>query len=80
MEELKSKIVFSNDIKEILEGRNALDFNYNVKLDDKLFKELRKSFENETKMIFENVDIIEEKEMKRVNKLIDWSYPHCFTR
>lgn len=80
MEKLKSKIVFSNDIKEILEGRNALDFNYNVKLDDKLFKELRESFEKETKTIFKNVDIIEEKDMEKVNKLIDWSYPHCFTR
>ncbi len=80
MKELKSKIVFSNDIKEILEGKNALDFNYNVKLDEKLFEELRESFEKETKMIFENVDIIEEKDMEKVNKLIDWSYPHCFTR
>ena len=77
MKKIEKQIVFSNDIKEILEGKNSLDFNYNVKLDDKVFEELRDNFKEEVEKIFESVEIISEKEMKKVNDLIDWSYPHC---
>ena len=80
MKELKEKIVFSNDIKEIIDGKNAFDFKYNVKLEDKVFEDLRKSFKEEVEKIFKDVRIITEDEMKKVNNLISGDYPHCIFR
>lgn len=89
MKKIEDGIVFSNDIKTILEGQNALDFNYQanglVVPKENTISFLRKSFLNETKRIFNNrVTIISESEMQESleNSLRDVYkvYPHCLLR
>lgn len=76
-------IVFSNDIKEILKGNNALDYNYesnNMKVDNEVVEEVRENFNEEVKKIFSDVTIISEEDMKssllESIKDIEGVYPH----
>lgn len=85
MKTIDNKIVFSNDIKRILKGKNSLNFNYEIKgiqtPDNIIFDYVRKNFEEETKKIFNNqVEIISEEEMQEnINLSIKkylCQYPH----
>ncbi len=89
MKVIEDGIVFSNDIKRILDGSNSLNFSYQDKEmflpNEELYKEIRQDFERDTKEIFNNkVKIIEEQEMVEGLKssLSDClgRYPHCFIR
>lgn len=88
MIKIEEGIVFSNDIKRIMEGNNPLDFSYNKRniiIPSKTtYEEIRKNFKNETQKIFPNITIISEEEMieglndiltKYINR-----YPHCIIR
>lgn len=88
MKSIKNSIVFSNDIKRIMKGNNALQFDYQtfcVLPSDNFFQALRDNFKEETNRIFDGkVTIIEEAEMVSA---IDTSVsdvlgriPHCITR
>lgn len=67
MKEISDGIVFSNDINRILNGYNALDFNYKdigLIVPNKDFIEyLRKDFLKCTKNIFDEVTIVEEEDL-----------------
>ncbi len=67
MRKIKEGIVFSNDIKRILEGYNAIDFDYQKKgfilPGNNLIENLRKDFKKDVEKIFETVTILEEEEM-----------------
>ena len=80
MKKIKKGIVFSNDIKRILEGYNAFDYNYDVVLNDNVIDDVRKYFRLCVDMIFGDVTIILEDEMLEVNNLIKGDYPHCYVR
>ena len=58
MKTIDNKIVFSNDIKRILEGKNSLNFDYQkngIQIPNNIiFENLRKNFQKETKEIFNN--------------------------
>lgn len=76
-------IVFSNDIKEILKGNNALDYSYknnNMKVNDEVLEEVREKFKEKTTKIFKDVTIISEEDMKcsllESIKDIEGVYPH----
>ena len=80
---INNGIVFSNDIKEILKGNNALDYNYesnNMKVDNEVVEEVRENFNEEVKKIFSDVTIISEEDMKcsllESIKDIEGVYPH----
>lgn len=70
MKEIKNGIVFSNDINRILNGYNALDFNYRKKgmiiPQKELIKDLRQDFYITTKNIFDKVTIIDEEELLEI--------------
>ena len=82
MKEIKDGIVFSNDIVRILNGYNALDFNYNeagLIIPKKDFiKELRKDFLNTTKFIFDKVTIIDEEELLDIASKLQDQYSKLF--
>lgn len=88
MEKVNSGIVFSNDILRILQGKNALDFNYEksglVPPTKKQVEILRENFKKDVNRIFENdVTIFSEEEMESfLNDSLDdcLNYPHCFIR
>lgn len=89
MKRIEEGIVFSNDIKTILDGKNALDFSYQanglVVPSKTTINCLRKSFLNETRRLFNNlVTIISEEQMQEsiIESLRDVYkvYPHCLTR
>ncbi len=64
MKTIKKGIVFSNDIKRILSGINALDYQYEVIPNDKIIESVREHFKEQTNKIFNNeVTIISEEEM-----------------
>lgn len=87
MKKIENGIVFSNDIKRILEGKNALGFDY---LENGLIIPknntidiLREDFKRDVNRIFSNnVSIIEEEEMLAYiyQSILDVyrRYPHCF--
>lgn len=76
MEKISNGIVFSNDIKRILDGINAFDFKYECIPSGAVINELRYDFKKDTQKIFNNeVTIVSEDEMMAVNNLIDGSYP-----
>lgn len=88
MKKINEGIVFSNDIFRILEGKNALDFNYEkqgmeIPTKDKI-EYLRQDFAKDVKRIFKNkVEIISEEEMDGFleESLNDVKgYPHRVTR
>lgn len=69
MKIIENKIVFSNDIKKILNGNNPLNYKYfNSSIPDSLsalIDELRKDFKNDVSTIFNgNYKIINEEEMQ----------------
>lgn len=77
MKKISNGIVISNDIKRILDGVNAFDFNYNVEVDDNVIDNMRDEFKKDISKIFNgNVSIISEDEMFEVNDLIGGEYPH----
>lgn len=87
MKKINDCIVFSNDIKEILNGNNALDFSYQEKgiiLPSKSFiEDLRFDFKKDVDKIFENKTlIISEDEMDESLEIslkdIYGRYPHSF--
>lgn len=68
MKLINEGIVFSNDIERILRGKNALDFNYELKgmviPNLEVFNDIREDFMMETNQIFSNsVTILNEEEM-----------------
>lgn len=78
MKKISKGIVFSNDIKAILNGVNAFDFKYDFIPSGRVIDEVREDFKKEVNEIFKgNVTIIEEDEMRQVNKFIGGEYPHC---
>ncbi len=89
MKQINTKIVYSNDIKRILNGNNALNYSYEkngIKIPSSSFiEELRKDFKNTVKMIYEkDVTIITEEEMLKsiyssIKDVIS-RYPHCILR
>ena len=84
MKEIKEGIVYSNDIKLILNGYNNLDYNYDGIIIPSNIELLRKDFLNTTKKIFSKVTIISEEEM--ISSILDSTrdvlgiYPHCIIR
>lgn len=81
MKKIEKGIVFSNDIKRILSGINALDYQYEVIPNDSVIKSIREDFKKQTNNIFNNeVTIINEEEMLQINELIGGEYPHCNIR
>lgn len=89
MKTINEGIVFSNDIKTILDGNNALDFNYQknglILPSQNTISYLRECFLKETKNIFNNrVTIITEEQMLEGfnSSLSDvyMVYPHYFSR
>ena len=80
MKEINKGIVFSNDINRILNGINAFDYKYDAIPSNDYIELLRKSFKNDVNKIFNNnVTIINEEEMLKVNKFIGGEYPHRYT-
>ena len=72
MKRISNGIVISNDIKRILDGVNAFNYNYNYKRDE---------FKSDLLKIFDGkVSIISEDEMFEVVDLIGGEYPHCNSR
>ena len=77
MEKISKGIVFSEDIKRILNGVNAFKFKYDFKPSDSVISEVRDNFRRDVNNIFDEVVIISEEDMMRVNNLIGGGYPHC---
>ena len=77
MEKISKGIVFSEDIKRILNGVNAFKFKYDFKPSDDVIREVRDDFRRDVNNIFDEVVIISEEDMMRVNNLIGGGYPHC---
>ena len=77
MEKISRGIVFSEDIKRILNGVNAFKFKYDFKPSESVIDEVREDFRREVANIFDRVEIISEEDMMRVNNLIGGGYPHC---
>ncbi len=76
MEKIRDGIVFSDDIKRILDGANAFDYKYKFVPSDSVINTIRSDFKADTNKIFDGkVTIISEEEMMAVNDLIDGSYP-----
>lgn len=81
MKKIKNGIVFSNDIKRILNGINAFDYSYDYEMDNNVIDDVRTDFKDSVNKIFNsNVTIILEDEMMQINDLIGGEYPHCFSR
>ena len=81
MKRISNGIVISNDIKRILDGVNAFNYNYNVKVDDCVINNMRDEFKSDLLKIFDgNVSIISEDEMFEVVDLIGGEYPLCNSR
>lgn len=85
MKRIDKGIIFSNDIFRILNGQNALDFNYRVNgfniPNKNQIDVLREDFKKDVKRIFNNeVTIFSEEEMERFlysSLENSWNYPHC---
>ena len=76
MEKISEGIVFSEDIKRILNGVNAFKFKYDFKPSDDVIREVRDDFRRDVNGIFDKVVVISEEDMMRVNDLIGGGYPH----
>ena len=77
MKKISEWIVFSEDLKRILNGVNAFKFKYDFKPSDDVIREVRDDFRREVSTIFDRVEIISEEDMMRVNDLIGGGYTHC---
>ena len=81
MREIKKGIVFSNDIKRILNGVNAFDYKYQFVPSEGVIDTIRDDFKRDVNEIFNgNVTIISEEDMLKVNEFIGGEYPHCYIR
>ena len=81
MREIKKGIVFSNDIKRILNGVNAFDYKYQFVPSDGVIDTIRDEFKRDVNEIFNgNVTIVSEEDMLKVNEFIGGEYPHCYIR
>ena len=81
MKKINKGIVFSDDIKRILNGRNAFDYKYDFIPNDSVINTMREDFNFDVNKIFSgNTVIISEEEMMEVNNLIGGEYPHCYSR
>ena len=80
MKKIKNGIVFSEDIKRILKGINAYDFQYKYIPSDSVITDMSDDFKKTVGNIFSNFTIISEEEMLEVNRLIGGEYPHCYFR
>lgn len=81
MKKINKGIVFSDDIKRILNGINAFDYKYEFIPNNDVINSLREDFKSDVNKIFNsNVTIISEEEMINVNNLIGGEYPHCYSR
>ena len=81
MREIKKGIVFSNDIKRILNGVNAFDYKYQFVPSDGVIDTIRDDFKRDVNEIFNgNVTIVSEEDMLKVNEFIGGEYPHCYIR
>mgnify|MGYP006351433535 FL=1 len=76
MKKISKGIVFSEDIKRILNGVNAFKFKYSFKPSNSVISEVREDFRRDVNNIFDEVIIISEEDMMRVNDLIGGGYPH----
>ena len=80
MKKIENGIVFSYDIKRILNGINAFDYKYSYIPNIQTINNIRDDFEKEVNKIFKgNVTIISEDEMLDVNNFIKGDYPHCYS-
>ena len=88
MKIINEGIVFSNDIKRILNGYNAINFSYNqqgmIIPNNSFIENIRKDFNNTVNTIFNKTTIIDESEMlESLNLSISpflGRYPHCIFR
>lgn len=81
MRKIKKGIVFSDDIKRILSGVNAFDYQYKSIPSGSVIDIVRYDFRNDVNKIFnDEVTIISEEEMLGVNEFIGGEYPHCYFR
>lgn len=89
MRRIENGIVFSNDIKRILSGNNALGFNYDKRgiiiPSDNTIDVLRKDFKRDVDRIFDGKStVISEEEMLSYmyKSILDVyrRYPHCIFR
>ncbi len=81
MKKINKGIVFSDDIKRILNGINAFDYKYEFIPNNDVINSLREDFKSDVNKIFNsNVTIISEEEMMNINNLIGGEYPHCYSR
>ena len=81
MKKINKGIVFSEDIKRILNGINAFDYKYDFIPNNGVIDTIRTDFKFDVNKIFSgNVTIISEEEMMEVNTLIGGDYPHCYSR
>ena len=78
MKKIEKGIVFSDDIKRILNGINAFDYKYEFIPSDSVIDSIRLDFKKDVNKIFNgDVTIISEEEMMNINSLIGGEYPHC---
>jgi hypothetical protein len=89
MKTIENKIVFSNDINLILNGKNAINFNYIkngiIVPTSSYIEDLRKDFKKTVNKIFSNkIEIISEENMLESIyysiKPFYKRYPHCIFR
>lgn len=84
MKEITKGIVFSNDIKRIIEGNNSLNYTYKTNPSLAFYEFIRNDFKQDVTSIFQDITIISEEKMLEglLKSLQDISrnYPHCFTR
>ena len=62
MKKIEEGIVFSDDIKKILNGENAYDFKYEYAPNDKIIEDIREDFAKDIKKIFKKFTIVTEQE------------------
>lgn len=77
MKKIEKGIVFSEDIKRILNGINAFDYKYLYVPSDSVINELRNNFNKTVNKIFDKVTIVSEEEMLNINNIMKAWYPHC---
>lgn len=89
MKTIKKGIVFSNDIQNILNGYNAINYSYSqngmIIPNKETIEELRNNFKKTVNKIFlGNTTIITEEEMQNsiqyaISDILN-QYPHCISR
>lgn len=77
MKKIEKGIVFSEDIKRILNGINAFNYKYSCVPNDSVIDELRNDFNKTVNKIFDKVTIVSEEDMLNINNIMKAWYPHC---